>query len=180
MIVLSIVCFVLLTLVYLFVFGYLFAYFCHEKDRKFGNSILSKLVVVVGMLLSWIQPLLLMLDVAHSRNHSPLFSDWTLLFQINYCLVLLFLLLLLPVSLFCYRSDPDDSPSLRFKDVFCSSLMMMAFVGVVLGVSYALSSESSIPINTQVKGTTLFSSGTTLSSNVADENGQPKILSLPV
>jgi hypothetical protein len=78
MIVLSIVSFIVVTLVYLLVFTYLFGYYCHEKDKQFGNSLLSKVLVITGVLLSWMQPLLITLDIANSRQ--VMFSDWSVVY----------------------------------------------------------------------------------------------------
>jgi hypothetical protein len=45
--ILSIIGGVVLSIIYILVFIYLFGYYCHEKDKKFGNSLITKFVVVI-------------------------------------------------------------------------------------------------------------------------------------
>lgn len=65
-----VVCIVALMLLYVNI--YLLALYCHPEDGGFGASLICKIVVVLGLTLSWCQILLLSVDISNTRSSGGL------------------------------------------------------------------------------------------------------------
>src|SRR3954454_24516744 len=80
---------------------YLLAYYCHPDDRGFGSSFSCKVVVVLGMTLSWCQVLMLPLDVSNSRGFG-LDIRMDILWQVIYLALGIFVLIIIPTCTYYY------------------------------------------------------------------------------
>lgn len=86
---------------------YLLAYYCHPDDSGFGADLFAKIVVVMGMTLSWATVLMFPLDVSNSRGdqESPFRMD--LFWRIIYIITGVFVLVIIPACIYYYESDSE-------------------------------------------------------------------------
>lgn len=86
---------------------YLLAYYCHPDDSGFGADLFAKVVVVMGMTLSWATVLMFPLDVSNSRGdqESPFRMD--LFWRIIYIITGVFVLVIIPACIYYYESDSE-------------------------------------------------------------------------
>lgn len=87
---------------------YLLAYYCHPDDAGFGSGLFSKIIVCMGMTLTWATVLMYPLDVSNSRsesNSAPFRMD--LFWYIIYLVTAIFVLFVIPACIYYYESDPD-------------------------------------------------------------------------
>lgn len=97
---------ILLSLVLIITNIYLLAYYCHPDDRGFGSGLLCKLIVILGMTLSWAQVLMLPLDVANIRgNGGEIRMD--MLWQIMYISLATMVIVVIPTCSYYYEADPE-------------------------------------------------------------------------
>ena len=87
---------------------YLLAYYCHPDDAGFGSGFFCKLVVVIGMTLSWAQVLMLPLDVANTRGFGG-GIPMDLLWQVLYISLGVFVVFIIPACTYYYETDPEWS-----------------------------------------------------------------------
>ena len=59
---------IVLTVLLLLINFYLLAIYCHPDDKGLGTSLILKILVMVGLTLSWAQILMMPLDVANTRS----------------------------------------------------------------------------------------------------------------
>lgn len=124
---------------------YLLAYYCHPDDRGFGSALICKIVVVIGMSLSWAQVLMLPLDVSNSRGFdSAIRMD--LFWQIVYLATAAMIVFVIPLLTHIYEADPEWSCWERTKYSLCYFFATVIVVIVILIVSYAFLSTAEIPI----------------------------------
>lgn len=94
---------ILLTLIIFGVSFYLLVIYIHPDEKGIGNSIPAKIVVVLGLGLSWGQLLLVPLDVSNTLADGGI--DMPTFYTIVYIIVLVYLLGLSPFTMFFYESD---------------------------------------------------------------------------
>lgn len=85
---------------------YLLSYYCHPDDRGFGAGFTAKLIVVAGMTLSWLQVLMLPLDISNQRG-SGFDIPMDLLWQILYITLAAFVLIIIPTCTYYYETDSE-------------------------------------------------------------------------
>jgi LMBR1 domain-containing protein 1 len=99
---------IIFSILLLVVSFYILALYCHPDDRGFGSHILLKILVIVGLTLSWAQVLMVPLDVANSRGEGgqlDMMSFWNTI----YCIIAFMVTILLPFAIFMYETDEDKS-----------------------------------------------------------------------
>lgn len=99
---------IIFSILLLVVSFYILALYCHPDDRGFGSHILLKVLVIVGLTLSWAQVLMVPLDVANSRGEGgdlDMMSFWNTI----YCIIAFMVTILLPFAIFMYETDEDKS-----------------------------------------------------------------------
>jgi LMBR1 domain-containing protein 1 len=126
---------------------YLLAYYCHPDDRGFGSSLICKVVVVMGMTLSWAQVLMLPLDVSNARSFGGGIR-MDLFWEIVYLATAVMVLIIIPALTFWYESDPDWTCWEKTKYSFCYLFATIIVVIIILVVTYAFLSTAYIPVKT--------------------------------
>jgi LMBR1 domain-containing protein 1 len=99
---------IIFSILLLVVSFYILALYCHPDDRGFGSHILLKILVIVGLTLSWAQVLMVPLDVANSRGEGgqlDMMSFWNTI----YCIIAFMVTILLPFAIFMYETDEDKT-----------------------------------------------------------------------
>lgn len=126
---------------------YLLAYYCHPDDRGFGNALICKFVVVLGMTLSWAQVLMLPLDVSNSRGFGGAIRMdlfWIIIYISTACMILF----VIPSLTYYYEADPEWTCWEKIKYSFWYLFATIIIVLLILIVSYAFLSTAEIPVTT--------------------------------
>jgi LMBR1 domain-containing protein 1 len=126
---------------------YLLAYYCHPEDNGFGSSLICKIVVVLGMTLSWAQVLMLPLDVSNTRGFGGGIR-MDIFWIVIYISTAVTILVIIPALTFYYETDPDWNCWEKLKYSFCCLLVTIIVVVAILVVTYAFLSTAEIPIIT--------------------------------
>ena len=158
---------------------YLLAYYCHPEDRGFGSALICKIVVCMGMTLSWAQVLMLPLDVSNSRGFGGEIR-MDLFWMIIYLATAVFILFIIPALTYYYESDPEWTCWEKVKYSFWYLVATIIVVLIILFVSYAFLSTAEIPIatiNCSLENLQI-STGTTL--NISNCLKEEAVLSIDV
>lgn len=126
---------------------YLLAYYCHPDDRGFGNALICKIVVIIGMTLSWAQVLMLPLDVSNIRGFGGAIR-MDIFWIIIYIATAVFILFIVPSLTYYYEADPDWTCWEKIKYSFWYLFATIVVVLLILIVSYAFLSVAEIPVLT--------------------------------
>jgi len=86
---------------------YLLAYYSHPEDGGFGLDLLAKVVMILGMTLTWTVVLMFPLDVSNSRGEKEAGFRMDLFWLIIYICIAAFVLVIIPGMIFLYESDSD-------------------------------------------------------------------------
>ncbi len=87
---------------------YLLAYYCHPDDRGFGSALICKIVVVLGMTLSWAQVLMLPLDVSNIFGEGG-GLNMQIFWYVVYISTAAFVLIIIPSMSSYYECDAEWS-----------------------------------------------------------------------
>jgi|JI6StandDraft_1071083.scaffolds.fasta_scaffold04244_3 LMBR1 domain-containing protein 1 len=130
----------------LIVFGvsfYMLVIYIHTDEKGIGNSIPAKIVVVLGLGLSWGQLLLVPLDVSNALDDGGI--DMPTCYTVIYIIVLVYLVGLSPFTMFFYESDEEDT--------ICSRLTWsFIFTFIIAGISCAAIFVSQIWLSVYAPG----------------------------
>lgn len=130
----------------LIVFGvsfYMLVVYIHPDEKGIGSSIPAKIVVVLGLGLSWGQLLLVPLDVSNSLDAGDM--DMPTCYAVVYIVVLVYLLALSPFTIFFYESDEEDS--------MCSRITWsLVYTLIIAGISCAAIFVSQIWLSVYAPG----------------------------
>lgn len=119
-------------------------YFEHGDDKDLNSQLFAKLSVMLGLQLGWLMILLLPIDAynRHPPNATQLDEVGDLNMQVFwYCiwwLVSLYLVLLLPFSIFFYESedDPRISRQKPWKRALVYSILTLVICAIIVGLLY--------------------------------------------
>ncbi|CAD8086320.1 unnamed protein product [Paramecium primaurelia] len=157
-----IVCVLALLLMYVNV--YLLALYCHPEDGGFGSSFFCKIVVVLGLTLSWCQTLMLTLDVTNERNQQGL--DMHLCWIIIYISVFVMLVFLIPIAIFYYESDDEKPICQRITLTLVQEFMVLVFAFLTIFLTYFWLRDALVPVTVQVQDATLQFQSSELDLNI--------------
>ncbi len=142
---------------------YLMIVYIHPDDKGLGSALPYKILVVLGMSLSFALVLMLPLDVSNARHDGGLnMKDFWLAM---YVLVFVMVVFLLPFGIFLYESDPDRSLPARVCGAFLYELIVVAVALAFLFISYAFCDTAHIPFVAIKKDVGALETGSVLSSN---------------
>ncbi|ETW07913.1 hypothetical protein H310_02320 [Aphanomyces invadans] len=157
---------VIMAVVFLAANFYILVYFQHPDDKN--TAYLPKFLVVIGFLLAEACVLLLPLDVANNSTAIGCSAGWNpacgnldmeTLWLIVFMSIAVFLVVLLPYSIYYYESDDgfDDSTKRthRWLDALKLEIATVIVVGIVIAITYITSSTSDIPYNVIVYNSTV-------------------------
>ncbi|KRX00407.1 hypothetical protein PPERSA_03628 [Pseudocohnilembus persalinus] len=129
---------------------YILAIYCHPDDGGFGQSIWCKILVVLGLCMSWGQLLLLPLDIANSRGTGG-GIDMELLWSIIYYTIFALLGFFIPQAIFYYESDEDKPLVSRILESILSEVVFAIFFGLTLILSYIFLNTGDYPLKVYSK-----------------------------
>ena len=124
---------------------YILAYFCHPDDRGSCIGWVLKIIVIIGLTLSWIQVLLLPLDVSNNRTFGG-GLNMRIFWYVIYIMTIVYILLIYPISTSFYEADDSWS----FKEKLCHSLcwffIYFIFFILITIILYFSIGKADIPI----------------------------------
>lgn len=88
---------------------YLLAYYSHPEDGGFGADLLAKIIMIIGMSLSWATVLMFPLDVSNARSEDESSFRMDIMWYIIYISTAVFVLIIIPAMIFWYEADEEDS-----------------------------------------------------------------------
>lgn len=170
---------IIIAFLMLFVNFYVLVVYSHPDDKGFGTSLFAKFLVIVGLFLCWAQILVLPVDVANTRTDGGF--DMDLFWKIIYCTVFVFIVFLIPFSMFFYETDDEKS--------FCSRVITALFfeigtaivVIILIIVTWVFLRYADIPVThlTRDFSTSMISSSSTANFS-GDQSQESTSLELSV
>lgn len=86
---------------------YLLAYYSHPDDGGFGADLFAKIIMILGMILTWASVLMFPLDVSNTRSQSTVPFRMDLFWFIVYICIGVFILIIIPACIYFYETNPD-------------------------------------------------------------------------
>lgn len=123
LIVVTVIAFIIMILLNL----YVLAVYLHPDDKGFVNGIFEKIIIILGSTLLWSFVLILPLDIANSRGEGAGLNI-EVAYQILFIIYLVFLVFVLPMVLFFYETDEENSCIGRF----CKALVYTVVIAVIV------------------------------------------------
>jgi len=124
---------------------YLFVYYSNPDDNSACSGVISKIIVIAAMNLSWIQLLLLPLDVTNSRG-GGLGLNMDMAWIVVYIIIAALMILVLPIISAYNECDDDWTLWEKFKYSMCNSIVAIALVITLICVSFFFLSKAEIPV----------------------------------
>jgi LMBR1 domain-containing protein 1 len=124
---------------------YIIAYFCHPDDKGSCIGWVMKALVLIGLTLSWIQVLLLPIDVSNSRTFGGGLNMKAFWYTI-YILTIVYILVIYPLSTSFYEADYDWSIRDKITHSLCWFAIYFAFFLLITLILYASIGKADIPI----------------------------------
>jgi len=141
---------------------YLLALYQHPEDRGYGASVLPKIIVVLGLTLSWGQVLMLSLDISNTRGYGGgLNMDVFWMFAIFFTGVIL--LLVIPASRYYAETDEQKAFKSRVWSTAIYTGIIFACSALFILITFNMFGDTNIPVVSHTLPTTsLDSTPTTL------------------
>ena len=128
---------------------YILVYFCHPDDRGSCVGWVLKIIVIIGLTLSWIQVLLLPLDVSNNRTFGG-GLNMRIFWYIIYIITIVYILIISPISSSYYESDDSWSCREKITHSLCWFFIYFIFFLLITIILYATIGKADIPINSIV------------------------------
>ena len=125
---------------------YILVYFCHPDDKGSCIGWALKIIVIIGLTLSWIQVLLLPLDVSNNRTFGG-GLNMRIFWYIIYIITIVYILIVSPISSSYYEADDSWSCKEKICHSFCWFFIYFAFFLIITIILYASLGKADIPIN---------------------------------
>ena len=125
---------------------YILVYFCHPDDKGSCIGWVLKIIVIIGLTLSWIQVLLLPLDVSNNRTFGG-GLNMRIFWYIIYIITIVYILIVSPISSSYYEADDSWSCKEKICHSFCWFFIYFAFFLIITIILYASLGKADIPIN---------------------------------
>jgi LMBR1 domain-containing protein 1 len=120
---------------------YLFVLYSHPDDNKDVVGWIGRIVVLGGSCLTWALVLLLPLDVANSRGIGGGFN-MELFYQIMLLAHFIFLIVLIPITIFLYESDDERPFIARLCRAFCYDIFLIIVVIILSIIAWSAMKEA--------------------------------------
>lgn len=124
---------IFLALVIIGVSFYMLVIYCHPEESAMGSSVVSKIIIVLGLGLSWGQLLLVPLDVSNSLNNGGI--NMEIVYTAVYITILIYLVTISPFTMFLYESDEEDSLCSRVTWSLVYTIIIAGIVCALIFVS---------------------------------------------
>ena len=126
---------------------YILIYYSHPDDRSSCSAWFLKILVVIGLTLAWFQVLLLPLDVNNNRTFGSELN-MQVLWYILYISIIVYVLILFPISSSYYETDEDWSCCEKIQHSISWFLVYIIFFGALSIILYFTIGQAEIPIQT--------------------------------
>lgn len=140
-----IVLIVVLSIILLGVNFYLLALYVHPDDKGWGTALYCKILVILGLTLCQAQALMVPLDVANRSALLPDAINMTAFWFFLYIIVLIFVTILLPYSIFLYETDEEDPMCSRLLKALCFTGGAIVISVLILFISWAFFKYVDLP-----------------------------------
>ena len=124
---------------------YVLAYFCHPDDKGSCIGWVMKIIVIIGLTLSWIQVLLLPLDVSNHRTFGGGLNMRVFWYTI-YILTIIYILVVSPIASSYYEAEYDWSCREKICHSLCWFFIYFIFFLLITIILYASIGKADIPI----------------------------------
>ena len=124
---------------------YIIAYFCHPDDKGSLIGWVLKIIVLIGLTLSWIQVLLLPIDVSNTRTFGG-GLNMKVFWYVIYILTIIYILIIYPLSTSFYEADPDWSIKEKITHSLCWFFIYFLFFLLITIILYSSIGKTDIPI----------------------------------
>ena len=141
---------------------YILLYYSHPDDRSSCIGWFLKVLVIIGLTLAWFQVLLLPLDVNNIRT-SGSGLNMKILWYILYISIIIYVLILFPITSSLYETDEDWSFCEKFQHSLCWFFVYIIFFGGLSLVLYFTVGYAELPVHSINCD---YSSFVNLSSNI--------------
>lgn len=131
LLILTIVCAVLM----IFINIYLFVLYSHPDDNKDLVGWIGRIIVIAGSCVIWGLVLLLPLDVANSRGEGGGFN-MEVFYQIMLLCHFIFLIVLIPITIFLYESDDEKPFFARLCRAICYDIFLIIIVVILTFIAW--------------------------------------------
>ncbi|CAG9311817.1 unnamed protein product [Blepharisma stoltei] len=126
---------------------YFMIYYLDPSEKGFADSMISKLILLSGLMLAWAQVLALPLDVSNSSGDGgDLRID--IMWEIIYMAIFAFLLAILPFAMFFSETDDEKQMCERICDTLKTVVFLWIIELLVLLLMYFYLSYTEIPVVT--------------------------------
>ena len=126
---------------------YIIIYYSHPDDRTSCSGWFLKILVLIGLTLAWFQVLLLPLDVNNIRTFGS-GLNMKVLWYILFISIIIYVLILFPISSSYYETDDDWSCCEKFNHSMSWFFIYIIFFGGLSLVLYFTIGQAQIPIQT--------------------------------
>lgn len=122
---------------------YLLAYYCHPDDKGTVMGIVTKVIVVMGLTLSWAMVLMVPMDVTNSRGLYGGSINMLVFWYIIFCTSAAFILIVFPITTALYEADSDWTCCEKIKYSFCCFIVVITCsVGILLILYFTIGDVS--------------------------------------
>jgi len=120
-------------------------HFQQPEDSGLASSVLNKVVIVASLTLAWVMNLLLPIDVRNSRPR-PGMLDMELIWQAVFVTLALFLVIIVPASLFYSEVEGDPTVKTKRRYVLCNLCLTLFFSVCTVAISFPFLAHAAIPV----------------------------------
>lgn len=120
-------------------------YYQQPEDSGFASGVFIKAVIVVALTLAWLVSLLLPIDVRNSRPTKG-FLDMQALWTAAFATIAVFLVIVVPASMFYHEVEGDDLVKRKRRHVLCYLFGTMFLTISVVAISFPFLSKASLPV----------------------------------
>lgn len=126
LLILTIICSVLMILINI----YIFVLYSHPDDNKDLVGWIGRIIVITGSCIIWGIVLLLPLDIANSRGEGGGFN-MEIFYQILLMCHFIYLIVLIPITIFLYESDDEKPFMARLCRAICYDFFLIVIVVIL-------------------------------------------------
>ena len=124
---------------------YVLAYFCHPDDKGSCIGWVLKIIVIIGLTLSWIQVLLLPLDVSNHRTFGG-GLNMRVFWYVIYILTIIYILIVSPIASSYYEADYTWSCGEKISHSLCWFFIYFIFFLLITIILYASIGKADVPL----------------------------------
>ena len=134
---------ILIVIAFLITNLYIIAYYCHPDDKGSTIGWVLKIIVIIGLTLSWIQVLLLPLDVSDHRTFGGGMNMRNFWYAI-YIITLIYILIISPLAKSYYETDETWSIKEKISHSLCLVSILLVIFIILSIIFYASCKEAKI------------------------------------